>query len=433
MKRCVIEINDSGIELADEDGIRRTSPGYAFCAGREILVGEQAAARLRLNPRAGHDRFWSRLDQKPLPSASGPAHSHADLAWYHLRELWTPVHREYDQVLFAVGDDDPERLALLLAIARSLDVPLKAMAASAVVAAAHSAAHAGPADDYLVLDIHLHEMTAEHVRIAGGHAELGERRRLAQHGTARLNERWAQMIGEAFLKHTRFDPLHSAASEQQLFDRLPTWLGQLAEQPRLRVALTSGGHEFAVDLDREMFTSIAAPLYRPLLDAANEAGAPVLLRHRLGLLPGFRDRLGSSASGTLLAAHAVAIGLLSYHLDTEAENIEEVPYHTRLPLAGGSLASPPATAAPPPAATHLSDGASLWRLSSEPFPLPPGRPPASGAAELRLNGDRLRLIAGDATPVSVNGSPLHGACDVKSGDTLTVGGQNYMLLHQCDE
>ncbi len=432
MKRCVIEINDSGIELADQDGIRRTTPGYAFCDGRAILVGEQAAVRRRLNPRAGYDRFWSHLDQKPLPRAVGPAHSHADLAWYHLRDLWTPVRSEYEQVVLAVGDDDPERLALLLAIARTLEMPIRAMAASAAAAAAHPAARAVPADEYLVLDIHLHEMTAEHVRLAAGHAELRARRRFTQYGMAQLNERWAQMIAELFLRHTRFDPLHSAASEQQLFDKLPKWLEQLAEQPRLRATLTTSGHEFAVDVDREMFAQAAMPLYRPLLETGAEAGTPILLRHRLGLLPGFRDQLAAPAGSTLLAAGTVAASLLSYSTDDENESGEEVPYHTRLPLAGGRLEAPPAVDSPP-AATHLSDGVNLWRLTGERFPLPPGRLPAPGEAELRQAGGRFRLVAGDATPVSLNGRQLRGEGDLRAGDTFEVGGQSYMLLCLSDD
>ena len=36
-----------------------------------------------------------------------------------------------------------------------------------------------------------------------------------------------RMIGREFVARTRFDPLHRANLEQQLFDSLPGWLEQL--------------------------------------------------------------------------------------------------------------------------------------------------------------------------------------------------------------
>ena len=35
------------------------------------------------------------------------------------------------------------------------------------------------------------------------------------------------MIAAAFVRRTRFDPLHEAASEQRLWDGLPGWLAAL--------------------------------------------------------------------------------------------------------------------------------------------------------------------------------------------------------------
>ena len=50
---------------------------------------------------------------------------------------------------------------------------------------------------------------------------------LPQHGWLALQQAWLDLIAAAFVRKTRFDPLHEAASEQRLWDGLPGWLAPL--------------------------------------------------------------------------------------------------------------------------------------------------------------------------------------------------------------
>ncbi|GAB4121637.1 MAG: hypothetical protein Tsb0027_17990 [Wenzhouxiangellaceae bacterium] len=450
MSRCLIDINDAGIRISDASGLLRQSPGLAFLQHGELLTGEQAAAQFRTNPRAGSDRFWHQLSQTPLPRALGPARTHADLAWYHLRELWTPLAADYDQVLLTVGGDfDPERLSTLLGIARACDMPVRSVVASAVAAAAShwQVDAAAAADEVVCVDAQWHRLLLEPLQISAGQVSTAATAPLQQtdvvrHGLAALYDRWAHMIAEAFLQRTRYDPLHNAASEQQLYDALPGWLQRLTTQPQLQLKLSAGGHDFNIELEREHFSAAAAELYAPLLQQAAARQRPLLLRQRLTLLPGLVEQLQQHAEVHVVADDTVSSHLLRIAADLISDDADAVRHHLVLALADADAktnsAIPTTSAALPP--THLSDGVSLWRLDDAGLELPPPSPgqlaPASVARLLRHSDGRVSLQPGSAQAVAalqINAEPVAMAATgspppLQAGDRITVAGEQFVLL-----
>ncbi|MDN5862444.1 MAG: hypothetical protein L0H19_03255, partial [Salinisphaera sp.] len=213
MSLGVITIDDAGIAFASASGSRDHSPGYAVLDGRELRFGAQAMARARLDPRRSFDRFWEQLDQQPLPRPAGPAHSHADLAYFHLHALWQAQQSEADEVLLAVSAGfEADQLALLVGIAKACGIPVAGLVAAPVTAAATLSA-AGP---YLLLQAGIHRMQAAAVLCDNG-LGLGERRSVVRRGLAELNQQWASMVAKAFVHDSRFDPLQAGASEQPLY------------------------------------------------------------------------------------------------------------------------------------------------------------------------------------------------------------------------
>ena len=141
--RKLLEINDVGLVVADAGGKLATSPGQIICGEgprEQLKVGRTASERRRINPRATHDRFWSALDRAPLPQAAGPARSNADLVWLHLRELLAALDRDQDAswIIIVPAAYDDDQLALLLGIARSLDMRVERMVSAPLAAAAAS-------------------------------------------------------------------------------------------------------------------------------------------------------------------------------------------------------------------------------------------------------------------------------------------------------
>src|SRR5262249_47564387 len=113
---------------------------------------------------------------------------------------------------------------------------------------------------------------------------------------ARLEQTWMQLISDAFVRQTRFDPLHQAAGEQQLFDRLPQWLKEFNDKETLELELPSGEETRKAEVHRAQFLAAAEPHYDALiklLNSARRAGTqlPLYVSARAAALPGFFSRL----------------------------------------------------------------------------------------------------------------------------------------------
>jgi hypothetical protein len=109
---------------------------------------------------------------------------------------------------------------------------------------------------------------------------------------------WALLISEAMVRRTRFDPLHHAASEQQLYQRLPEWLAALATQDAVDVTIDADTRSFSATLRRDQFALAAEAYYAQLIalvHGGRRAGesATLVLSARAAALPGLRDRLAA--------------------------------------------------------------------------------------------------------------------------------------------
>ena len=128
----IIELNDSGIQVAVDGDLVTTSPGYAVMDGEKLLVGTEAAKFVRLLPSWTNNRFWNQLNTDPIPNATEAVRHHADLAFAHLESLWDQIKERADQVIFLVpGFYDRSNLGLLLGMAKAvsythLTLPTKA-------------------------------------------------------------------------------------------------------------------------------------------------------------------------------------------------------------------------------------------------------------------------------------------------------------------
>jgi hypothetical protein len=243
---------------------------------------------------------------------------------------------------------------------------------------------------------------------------------------------------------TRFDPLHDAAIEQQLYDQLPGLLAQAATGGSAQVSLPVGDTRHEVTLSRDQFATRVEPLYREFAALVHElrpAGAALTLVADAGfaLLPGLLESLAQFRGCELVLLPAgyaaVAASLLDgaasderVHLARGVAPLREPPFPaaiTRLTLGGD--------AAREPAPTHV-----LWDGRAVPLgaaPLEIGRAPASGGIALadglagvsRLHCS-LRRESGDIVVVDhsryglrVNGERVAGRARLRAGDRLQIG------------
>ena len=439
--RLVLEINDVGLMVADAGRTLATSPGQIICGEgprEKLRVGHAASERRRINPRATHDRFWSTLDRTPLPYAAGPARSNADLVWLHLRELLATLDRAEDEswivVVPAAYDDD--QLALLLGIARSLEIRVERMICAPVAAAAA----AGTASRSLVIDAHWHRFSADPVDVSESAYRLDpdgvfDSGAPGGRGLGGLFDAWANVINDSFVSQTRFDPSHDAAVEQGLYNRLPEWLSRITQGEDVVAELNVGEHRYRADLSAAALITAAEPFYRVLTDRIRQAGANTLaLRHRLAGLPGLEERISAAglANVSWLDEHAVARTALELPAGTDGAD-SGVPL--TLELNRGAAPADASSMAETSVPTHVLVGGSALAIDEQ------GRNLTAHWRIARNAGGRVVLVADPNAPArpaaTINARPARDGAVLENGDRIAIadgdnGDEEFVLLQVAD-
>jgi hypothetical protein len=428
-----IEAVDAAVIAVREGERLAASPGIALLAPSGPVVGEAAAAAARLQPVIAADRFWTDLSQDAIAGASGRPVSHADLVHAHLGALWRSVAAPGDEAVFAVPATlRPHQLGLLLGIARSLAIPVAGVVDAALAACA--GLDARPL--VLHLDVQMHQALLTEL---AGHGILRRRRvEIAPRaGLKSMYAAWAQLVSEAMVRRTRFDPLHHAASEQQLYDRLPAWLDALAAGESVDAAVDSGSGSYSATVGREQFTLAAEAWYAQLDDLVrglHRADEPttLALSARASRLPALADRLAAAGRLEVVRLPDVAAAAGAAARATDVGPGDPPALATALPrvhvVPGGErrrVASP---------ATHVIQDGRAHAISERGLVIGQGpgegrRIALSGSGEgisrlhctLERAGGRTRVRDHSRYGTFVNGERVQGEAELGAGDRLRVG------------
>ena len=437
-----IELIDAGVLAARGEALSPPSPGIALLEPGGAIVGRAAAAQARLKPVYVADHFWADLSKDPMPRAAARARSHADLAYAHLAQLWGEVAEPGDEALFAVpGDIRGSALGLLAGVARTAGIGVRGWVDAAVAACA---ALPSSRETVLHVDIGLHEAL---LTVLAGDETL-QRKRVdvaPRVGMKPLYAAWGQLIAEALVRRTRFDPLHQASTEQQLFDRLPGWLATLATAEEVDVEIGASAGVFGATLRREQFAFVAESWYSQLIDlihAGRRAGtaATVALSSRAALLPGFAARCTGIADAevVLLAEGAAARGALQ-NAATIASGGQPsllVELSRAVPAARPARADAARGVVP----THVLYAGRAQAIVAEPLYIGlertgtrslvlPGHPPGVSRLHCSLVREGEAVLVRDASRYGtfVNGERVAGTARLAAGDRLRLGTPGVVL------
>lgn len=414
----VLECNDAGLALSEDGVLRLQSPGIASLEAGKVVVGEAAWKRWRLAPRQSHHRYWYTLDQQPLDLPLGDARTAADLAWHQLRQLRETVG-DHSLLLAVPASFERAQLALLLGLCRAAQLQAVGLVDSAV-AAAVSRSRPG---SVLHVDVQLHrfwltrlEAAAELRRVSGSD--------LAKPGLTAVWDALASAIGEQFVRQTRFDPLHSAAVEQALYDQLPTWVRETDAVPSRTLELVVGGRVHRAQVARETLHAALAPLLRRMVAALQTDVTPqtqLLISARAAEVPGLVAALRELGAAQLevLPDDAVARGA-AMHAERIRSEQAALPWVTRLPRAtaepGAAETAVAADPAPVGEPTHLLVGARAYRLHA--------KAPQLADWGLDWRDDACWLAAG----AHCNGVQLQHPRRLQVGDCIATGGGEARLI-----
>ena len=288
----IIIINDIGIQIAlDEDHILH-SPGYAVVHEESIFLGEDGRARFRSLPKWTNNRFWSELSQGALPQTCKHAKSNADLAYLHLKAIWDPLKIKPERVVVVIPSDfGQEKLGILAGICEELEIPLTSFVDASIL----EASSVNTRSEIIHLDINLHSITLTKIFKEQTTSRVSAKK-INDCGYNNFLNNWANTIADQFIRVHRFDPFHSAKTEQDLYDALPNFVAEFEAEAAARFELASKQGYLELTLAKETIVKSCAPLYQRIIEMVSSEksfgkSTDVLLSPRFKRLPGIKDSL----------------------------------------------------------------------------------------------------------------------------------------------
>ncbi len=439
----LLELNDAEVRLSRDGEFVYRQPGIAHVGSQQCLFGLEALRIARLHPQQANQQYFARLNADPLPVPGKLAANHADLVYLHLLEInaciggakpatapevgipdspkadggpprrgirlpWKAKRQSgfgaetqsassrparslgesraangtSGLVVAVPGSLTTDQLGVLLGISQEAGLDIRGFVDSAVLMA--SVASLPP--HCWLLDLHLTRGCLTELRTDDEVSQAGVEE-LPGCGLVSCLDGWANLLADRFVQDTRFDPLHAADTEQQLFDQLYDWAqagrhGNPADGD-FAAEIRHDGHERRAQVSAKALHEKLLQRFQQLTQKLPD-NAQVLVAPRTASVPGLMPGLGELGfQAESLPADALERGFERHAGRIAAGQLRLV---NSLPCDG--VAAAPRTDARP-RATHVLYENRAWLLEGNPF----GLPPTGHAGEtVDRDGRRYRLI-----------------------------------------
>ena len=436
-------LNDAAILVTNDERILYREPGFALLEDDHLSTGNEAYSNARLKPRRIQNHYWFELKAKPLADPRFQHMSAADLVSRQLEQVWQGIAKPGDRLAIAVpAYMNNDNLGLLLGIATELEIPVVAMVDAAVAATRRHYEHAVPVH----IDLSLHVATLTRL-MQEGQVQVERSAVVDDCGLLTLHDNWLRIIAESFVQQSRFDPLHTAETEQVLQNSISDWLSIAASADSVPMEIEYRGIAHRAELESLELIAAAAPVYQNIVSnlralyRAEETPA-IQLSDRAARMPGLADTLKTRVGGEvfLLEPGATARGLLQRCREdrqsgglTLARHLtwDQAPVKVRARDATSSGGQP----------THLLFGNRAHAVGIDPLVL--GSQPADGERWLDLRQEmpgvsRRHCVIGHENGQCVvtdhsrygtflNGHRIDGSAVLQTGDLIRVGTPGFEL------
>jgi hypothetical protein len=389
----------------------------AVVNNREILLGTAALMRARSHPTQVNHQFWRRLSLESLKSDNARCRHHADLAYCHLQEIAGLCDLPQEVVLAVPGNFTREQLALLLGIVRESPVNAVGLVDSATACISACA----PRGVHLHIELQRHQTLVSRVEVHE-QAVLDIAETVSDAGMQNFQDAWARVFTDAFVMQCRFDPLHSAEAEQQLYDMLPQWVNRAMRQGEVMAELGDRTAKIGLRQLQDASTPILSRV-RALIENLTEANSVVFVSHRWAEIPG-----GAQLAGRIhllphnCVAQAAEKRWQEIHSDSEALRLVNA-----LSAAPANEVAVQVNRVAQAAATHLLFGSRALAAQQPLFvswqdgklavtPTPPKHP----AATITNHAGQLALRVDAGAQLMLNGEQIAAPVNLSAGDRIGV-------------
>jgi hypothetical protein len=445
MSRLAAHLNDAGITLLDSERILYREPGFALLEDSKLTTGNRAFASARINPRSIQHRYWSDLTSEPVADRRFSYLTAADLVSRQLEQMMSAVGRGESDIVFAVPSYmDVQNLGLLLGITTELGIRVAGLVDAAVAATRREYRGAVPVH----VDMSLH--TASLTRLAQtGQVQVEKAEVLEDCGIYGLYDAWINTLAEAFVMQSRFDPLHTAATEQMLLNQMGAWLAEAAGQPQVELSLAYGGATYSATIESLALIAPAAPVYQQIasklrsLFRAEDVPA-IQITDRVARLPGLAAMLKARVGGEVyvLEAGATARGALSRLQNRDAAG--DVSLLRTLPWdqAPAEVNVEPSSSVQAGTPTHLLFGNTAYAIGNSPLDI--GSQEAGANRSVVLDSDMPGVSRRHCSLVLqngqcllkdhsrygtfLNGHRISSSAVLQVGDSLRIGSPGFEFL-----
>jgi len=435
-------LNDAGIVVVDNDRILYCEPGFALLEDDKLVTGSAAYASARLNPRRIHNHYWSQLQTEPLPDRRFHQLSAADLVSSQLEQMWQKVSPHGDRLAVAVPPYmSNENLGLFLGIAGELNIPIVAMVDAAVCATRRQYEHAVPVH----IDVSLHSTVLTKL-LQEEQVQVDRSVVIEDNGLLRLYEVWLKVIAEAFVQQSRFDPLHTAETEQALQDSMPEWLAMAERGTTIPLEVAFKGVVHKAEIESLELVAAAAPIYQSIVSSMRalfkaEETPAIQFSDRAARLPGLAETLRSRVGGDvfLLEPGATARGLVKRCAGEPKPGGIALSRH--LPWDQSATTVKPKGAGAAGRPTHLLFGHNAFSLDGQPLVL--GTQVEAGERSFDLleempgvsrrhcavGAENGQAVVSDFSRYGtfLNGHRIDGSAVLQTGDLIRIGTPGFEL------
>jgi hypothetical protein len=424
----LLELQDQRLCLRSAQSVLASAPGFASIAQKEPIFGEAAQQIARLFPHQNFNQFWQQLSLDPLLIKTKLFRHPADLAYAQLLQLCQGQNLSEGVVVAVPSFYSRAQLAVLLGILKQCPFKTLALVDHQLLQAANTGS-----DDCVVLALQLHQTVLTSFRVVDGVLHKDRVVQVPSAGLLALHDAWSSAVVAAFLQQSRFDPTHSAETEQYIANQLPTWLQASNAQSELLIEINHKGKIYQARLHHEQFVEQSKSLYARIDRELAQLRGPQSSVHVQGshlALPG----LASAFAGIAALADDATLTSVQQHKAVLVKPAEALSFITKLPLATangsvGNLRQP----------THV-----LYQ--NEAIALPQGRlllgtpsaavdyarvvrlPDFPGLVVLQRTLRGLRLDVSEAASVRCNGSTVQAGHELKLGDVLQVGAHLFTFI-----
>ena len=437
MDLLAAHLNDAGIVVANAERILYREPGFALLEDDRLTTGAEAYSSARLKPRQIQDHYWSQLTTDALADRRFQHLTAADLVARQLEQIWQLVGGPGRQLAFAVPPYlSNDKLGLLLGIALDLDIPVVAMVDAAVAATRRQYEHGVPV--HVDLSLHSTQLTR---LLQEEQVQVDRTAVIDDGGLLALYDNWLKVIAESFVQQSRFDPLHTAETEQVLQDKLPDWLAEATRSARIPVSIDYAGTSHAAEIDTLELVAAAAPVYQSVVSQMRalfraEETPAIQLSDRASRMPGLADTLKARVGGEvfILEPGATARGLIARGQNMNSADGVTLSRHLPWDQAPVSVAPDDQgiTAGQP---THLLFGHNAYLVDKEPLVVGTQANDNERCLDLRddmpgvsrrhcvVGGENGQVVVTDHSRYGtfLNGHRIDGSAVLQVGDVLRVG------------